>query len=231
MAASDYVPIFFKNRLHLVGRPQMGSRPSWLDGTPVEIPMTDRRAKAQHPGGAPECRSRRASVPGGCGCPEPKYSDDGQRLSQAAECRGRRSRNGDRDVRRREFRWNSRVASDRLVFDITNQVKQLAGQDITVEFVPERLGPDDNQAYPLAQVRTHEDNHAPSNYSKPGIVNRLFASRGVGGGGDHGSKFNVQTGAVVGPPAKLPLPKFAVRIQAPDVLVDSDPTPPAAVVA
>ncbi len=26
MAASDYVPIFFKNRLHLVGRPQMGSR-------------------------------------------------------------------------------------------------------------------------------------------------------------------------------------------------------------
>jgi hypothetical protein len=28
MAASDYVPIFFKNRLHLVGRPQMSSRPS-----------------------------------------------------------------------------------------------------------------------------------------------------------------------------------------------------------
>jgi hypothetical protein len=27
MAASDYVPIFFKNRLHLAGRPQMGSRP------------------------------------------------------------------------------------------------------------------------------------------------------------------------------------------------------------
>jgi hypothetical protein len=24
MAASDYVPIFFKNRLHLAGRPQMG---------------------------------------------------------------------------------------------------------------------------------------------------------------------------------------------------------------
>jgi hypothetical protein len=23
MAASDYVPIFFKNRLHLAGRPQM----------------------------------------------------------------------------------------------------------------------------------------------------------------------------------------------------------------
>jgi hypothetical protein len=31
MAASDYVPGFFKNRLHLAGRPQMGSRPgSWL---------------------------------------------------------------------------------------------------------------------------------------------------------------------------------------------------------
>ena len=28
MAASDYVPISFKNRLHLAGRPQMGSRPS-----------------------------------------------------------------------------------------------------------------------------------------------------------------------------------------------------------
>ena len=27
MAASDYVPIFFKNRLHLAGRPQMGSLP------------------------------------------------------------------------------------------------------------------------------------------------------------------------------------------------------------
>jgi hypothetical protein len=31
MAASDYVPIFFKNRLHLAGRPQMGSRPSLAD--------------------------------------------------------------------------------------------------------------------------------------------------------------------------------------------------------
>lgn len=28
MAASHYVPIFFKNRLHLVGRPQMSTRPS-----------------------------------------------------------------------------------------------------------------------------------------------------------------------------------------------------------
>ena len=28
MAASDYVPIFFKNRLHLAGRPQMRTRPS-----------------------------------------------------------------------------------------------------------------------------------------------------------------------------------------------------------
>jgi hypothetical protein len=33
MAASDYVPIFFKNRLHLAGRPQMSTHPnelSWL---------------------------------------------------------------------------------------------------------------------------------------------------------------------------------------------------------
>src|SRR5215216_7101642 len=28
MAASDYAPVFFKNRLHLVGRPQMSTRPS-----------------------------------------------------------------------------------------------------------------------------------------------------------------------------------------------------------
>ncbi len=28
MAASDYVPIFFKNRLHLAGRPQMSTRRS-----------------------------------------------------------------------------------------------------------------------------------------------------------------------------------------------------------
>jgi hypothetical protein len=27
MAASDYVPIFFKNRLHLAGRPQMSTHP------------------------------------------------------------------------------------------------------------------------------------------------------------------------------------------------------------
>ena len=30
MAASDYVPIFFKNRLHLAGRPQMSTRPRSL---------------------------------------------------------------------------------------------------------------------------------------------------------------------------------------------------------
>jgi len=30
MAASDYVPIFFKNRLHLAGRPQMSSLPKLL---------------------------------------------------------------------------------------------------------------------------------------------------------------------------------------------------------
>ena len=30
MAASDYVPIFFKNRLHLAGRPQMSTRPKLL---------------------------------------------------------------------------------------------------------------------------------------------------------------------------------------------------------
>jgi hypothetical protein len=38
MAASDYVPIFFKNRLHLEGRPQMSTRHGkrfggWLCGS------------------------------------------------------------------------------------------------------------------------------------------------------------------------------------------------------
>jgi len=32
MAASDYVPIFFKNRLHLAGRPQMSTRPNKYQG-------------------------------------------------------------------------------------------------------------------------------------------------------------------------------------------------------
>jgi hypothetical protein len=35
MAASDYVPISFKNRLHLAGRPQMSTRPSVLIGKSV----------------------------------------------------------------------------------------------------------------------------------------------------------------------------------------------------
>src|SRR6185312_11882831 len=36
MAASDYVPNFFKNRLHLAGRPQMSTRPSSLESIPTE---------------------------------------------------------------------------------------------------------------------------------------------------------------------------------------------------
>jgi hypothetical protein len=42
MAASDYVPIFFKNRLHLAGRPQMSTRPECFgassDTTPFQSP-------------------------------------------------------------------------------------------------------------------------------------------------------------------------------------------------
>src|SRR4026207_2497422 len=34
MAASDYVPISFKNRLHLAGRPQMSTRPKVVGGRP-----------------------------------------------------------------------------------------------------------------------------------------------------------------------------------------------------
>jgi Rieske Fe-S protein len=47
----------------------------------------------------------------------------------------------------------------------------------------------------------------------------------------HGSMFNVQTGAVVHPPAQFPLATFAVQIQGTDVYVDSDPAPQNAVVA
>ena len=38
MAASDYVPIFFKNRLHLAGRPQMGTRPSVMGPMMSSLP-------------------------------------------------------------------------------------------------------------------------------------------------------------------------------------------------
>jgi hypothetical protein len=41
MAASDYVPIFFKNRLHLAGRPQMSTRPSVM-GPMKSSPPCDR---------------------------------------------------------------------------------------------------------------------------------------------------------------------------------------------
>jgi len=34
MAASDYVPNFFKNRLHLAGRPQMSTGPSFYPWWP-----------------------------------------------------------------------------------------------------------------------------------------------------------------------------------------------------
>ena len=43
MAASDYVPIFFKNRLHLAGRPQMSTRPSVM-GPMRSSPPCDRHA-------------------------------------------------------------------------------------------------------------------------------------------------------------------------------------------
>ena len=41
MAASDYVLIFFRNRLHLVGRPQMSTRPSVM-GRMRSSPLSDR---------------------------------------------------------------------------------------------------------------------------------------------------------------------------------------------
>jgi hypothetical protein len=41
MAASDYVPIFFKNRLHLAGRPQMSTRPKSTLPAAVALAPTD----------------------------------------------------------------------------------------------------------------------------------------------------------------------------------------------
>ena len=38
--------------------------------------------------------------------------------------------------------------SDRLIFDITAAIQRFAGQEIIVELIPERLGPEIEQAYP-----------------------------------------------------------------------------------
>jgi hypothetical protein len=38
--------------------------------------------------------------------------------------------------------------SDRLLFDITAPIQRFAGQDVTIEFIPERMGSDSDQAYP-----------------------------------------------------------------------------------
>ena len=56
MAASDYVPIFFKNRLHLTGGPQMSTRASglWTSGAYLQhensqlspIPLARKRIPA-----------------------------------------------------------------------------------------------------------------------------------------------------------------------------------------
>jgi putative ABC transport system substrate-binding protein len=39
MAASDYVPIFFKNLLHLASRSQMRTRPGDADDMPQDLPI------------------------------------------------------------------------------------------------------------------------------------------------------------------------------------------------
>jgi hypothetical protein len=46
MAASDYVPIFFKNRLHLAGRPQMSKRGTPQTKTPPFAAGSSREARA-----------------------------------------------------------------------------------------------------------------------------------------------------------------------------------------
>jgi hypothetical protein len=52
MAASDYVPIFFKNRLHLAGRPQMSTRlfeTGGLSGRAVRASLRGRGAHIDSP--------------------------------------------------------------------------------------------------------------------------------------------------------------------------------------
>jgi len=49
MAASDYVSIFFKNRLHLEGRPQMSTRPNEYKAYSLVDDIID----VQVPSGAP----------------------------------------------------------------------------------------------------------------------------------------------------------------------------------
>jgi hypothetical protein len=46
MAASDYAQIFFKNRLHLAGRPQMSPRPK-LKAAGPSIRLADRSPAKQ----------------------------------------------------------------------------------------------------------------------------------------------------------------------------------------
>jgi hypothetical protein len=40
------------------------------------------------------------------------------------------------------------LSNRRLVFDITNAARQFGGQEITVELVPHRVGPDAQQSFP-----------------------------------------------------------------------------------
>jgi hypothetical protein len=50
--------------------------------------------------------------------------------------------------------------SGRLVFDITSAARKFGGQDITVELIPHRLGPDADQSFP------------PLKYDKMSIVTK-----------------------------------------------------------
>jgi hypothetical protein len=50
--------------------------------------------------------------------------------------------------------------SGRLVFDITSAARKFGGQDVTVELVPHRIGPDADQSFP------------PLKYDKMNIVTR-----------------------------------------------------------
>jgi len=74
MAASDYVPIFFKNRLHLAGRPQMGSRPNpgrppdrkrdlWTHQSNSRVdPITDRKVIVFGDRTTPDLRGAQATT-------------------------------------------------------------------------------------------------------------------------------------------------------------------------
>jgi Rieske Fe-S protein len=69
----------------------------------------------------------------------------------------------------------------------------------------------------VSSICTHRGCNLPDgSYDAPTMVITCWC---------HQSEFNVVSGAVLAPPAKAPLARFAVQVDGTDVLVDVDPLP------